>query len=488
MKTESLITIYMYDSRKWFTCNVYEIVFCKQEPLIAGLIIIYQEKINMLKRSALLLTVLAVAFVFFASTVYAQNQNAGIQVNASGELKMNTVRDNSIKAIALQARKSLGSAANETTEMRCVSLRALEKAIEANNYALTEEMKYLAGLTRIEYVFFDPENKDVIIAGPAENWVVYPELDRVVGIKSGRPVVRLEDLVAALRLYGPDGSDPTTIGCSIDPTAEGLARFQQYVRTVNPYRMSISEIRNGMTSSIGNYNVRIDGVSPNTHFAKVLVEADYRMKLIGIGLENAPAGVRSFISAASASDVAQNALCRWYFVPNYQCVKMSDDGNAIQLVGQGVKLVGEDEVIAADGSRALTGGSQNPASRAFTRSFTDRYEKVSMVSPVYAELRNLIDIAIVAAYLNQEGIFAKAEWTMPTLGDETKYSIETCSPLKFAPAACNVVSKGGRLMTPTGGGVQIQPQVALNDENLVDNNAKFAKVSQLPEGKWWWNN
>ena len=111
-----------------------------------------------------------------------------------------------------------------------------------------------------------------------------------------------------------------------------------------------------------------------------------------------------------------------------------------------------------------------------------------MVSPVYAELRNLIDIAIVAAYLNQEGIFAKAEWTMPTLGDETKYSIETGSPLMYAPAACNIVSKGGRLMTPTGGGVQIQPQVALNEENLVDNDAKFAKVSQLPEGQWWWNN
>ena len=443
----------------------------------------------MLKRSALLLTLLAVVFALFTSSANAQtNSNAGIQINASGELRMNTVRDNSLKTIALQARKVLGSAANESTEMRCVSLRALEKAIEANNYALTDEMKYLAGLTRIEYVFFDPETKDVIIAGPAENWVVYPELDRVVGIKSGRPVVRLEDLVAALRLYGPDGSDPTTIGCSIDPTAEGLVRFQEFVKTVNPYRMSISEIRNGMTSSIGNYNVRVDGVSSNTHFAKVLVEADYRMKLIGIGLENAPAGVRSFISAANASDVAQNALCRWYFVPNYQCVKMSDDGNAIQLVGQGVKLVGEDEVIAADGSRALTGGSQNPASRTFTRSFTDRYEKVAMVSPVYAELRNLIDIAIVAAYMNQEGIFDKAGWSMPTLGDETKYSIETSSPVKFAPAACNVVSKGGRLMTPTGGGVQIQPQVALNEENLVDNDAQFAKVSQLPEGKWWWNN
>ena len=443
----------------------------------------------MLKRSTLLLSVFAVALIVFASSARAQtNSTAGVQINAMGELQMNSVRDNSLKAVALQARKALGAAANETAQMRCVSLRALEKAIEANNFALTDEMKYLAGLTRIEYVFFDSETKDVIIAGPAENWVVYPEIDRVVGVKSGRPVVRLEDLVAALRLYGPDGSDPTTIGCSIDPTAEGLARFQQYVRTVNPFKMSVSEIRNGMTSSIGNYNVRVDGVSPNTHFAKVLVEADYRMKLIGIGLESAPAGVKSFISAATASDVARNALCRWWFVPNYQCVKMSDDGTAMQLVGQGVKLVGEDEVVAADGSRSVTGGSQNPASLAFTRSFTDRYEKVAKLSPVYAELRNLIDISIVAAYLNQEGIFTKADWSMPILGDETKYSIENHSAIKYAPAACNVVSKSGRLMTPTGGGVQIQPQIALNDENVIANDAKFEKINQLPEGKWWWNN
>ena len=31
MKIESLIKIYMYDSKKWFTCVVYGIVFCKQE-------------------------------------------------------------------------------------------------------------------------------------------------------------------------------------------------------------------------------------------------------------------------------------------------------------------------------------------------------------------------------------------------------------------------------------------------------------------------
>ena len=31
MKIESLIKIYMYDSKKWFTLDVYRIVFCKQE-------------------------------------------------------------------------------------------------------------------------------------------------------------------------------------------------------------------------------------------------------------------------------------------------------------------------------------------------------------------------------------------------------------------------------------------------------------------------
>ena len=31
MKIESLITIYMLDSKKWFTRDVYGIVFCKQE-------------------------------------------------------------------------------------------------------------------------------------------------------------------------------------------------------------------------------------------------------------------------------------------------------------------------------------------------------------------------------------------------------------------------------------------------------------------------
>ncbi len=439
----------------------------------------------------------SMALLLFATWVVctnvstAQTDAAGIQINAAGELKMNTAIDPTLKIKAKEAQKVLGSNLCTPTDIRYVSLTRLEKALEANNFVLTEEMKYLAGIQRIEYVFFFPETKDVVIAGPAEGWVNDLNADRVIGIKSKRPVVQLQDLVAALRLYAPGESAPGTIGCSIDPTAEGLVRFQQFVRTVNPRTMSFSDIRNGMISAIGNHTIRIDGVNPSTHFAKVLVEADYRMKLIGIGLEKAPAGLRSFISAADASDVARNALCRWYFVPNYQCLRISPDGNAIKLEGQGVKLVGEDEVIGTTGQRSTTAGSQNTASRQFTTSFTSRYEKIAQVNPVYAELRNLIDISIVAAYMQQEDIFGKAGWTMPILGDETKYAIETVSAPRFAPAACALYFKNNRLMTPIGGGVQIQPQIALEAENIISNSDKDVQQAEqavkMPSGKWWWN-
>ena len=104
-----------------------------------------------------------------------------------------------------------------------------------------------------------------------------------------------------------------------------------------------------------------------------MVEADYRMKLIGIGLEQPPVRLASYVDRANPAQVARNALQRWYFVPDYQCVRVSDDELAMELVGDGVKLVGEDEVVAKDGSRARAGGAATAASQAFVNAFTKVY-------------------------------------------------------------------------------------------------------------------
>ncbi len=173
------------------------------------------------------------------------------------------------------------------------------------------------------------------------------------GVETGRPVLELQDLIVALRAFPPgaDNNKPF-IYCSIDPTEEGLSRMHQFLHELvgrggtpnfNPNEAQF--VANGLRDRLGMQVITVGGVSPKTHFAQVMVEADYRMKLIGIGLEQPPVRLTSYVERANPAQVARNALQRWYFVPEYQCVRVSDDALAMKLEGEGVKLVGENEVV-----------------------------------------------------------------------------------------------------------------------------------------------
>ena len=68
---------------------------------------------------------------------------------------------------------------------------------------------------------------------------------------------------------------------------------------------------------------------------------------------------------------------------------------AMEMVGDGVKLVGEDELVAASGQRQ-SAAQGNKASHMFVTSFTKKYAELAERSPVYAELRNAVDLAVAA--------------------------------------------------------------------------------------------
>ncbi len=150
-------------------------------------------------------------------------------------------------------------------------------------------MKYLAGLLRIQYVFFYPETGDIVLAGPAEGFAEDP-VGRIRGLTSGRPVLQLQDLVTAMRAYPPAGNKLNVIGVSIDPTPEGLERLRQTLASIGRTIRPGDDVRLAATlrEALGLQTVSVQGISPKSHFAQVLVEADYRMKLIGIGLEQPP--------------------------------------------------------------------------------------------------------------------------------------------------------------------------------------------------------
>jgi len=426
---------------------------------------------------------------------------AGIHIDANGVLNLVRVTDPTghlTRQRIIAAKGSLNPLVAATSKSRKISLTRLERAVQelvASGKKPTDDMRYLAGLTRIEYIFYYPESQDIVIAGPAEAYGA--DLSgRVRGLESGLPTMYLDDLVVALRaFYTDDAVRSPLIGVSIDPTAEGLAKmksFEQFARR-NAGPNDANAIVAGMRESLGMQNIRLRGVPANSHFAQVMVEADYRMKLIGIGLEKPGIRMMSYVDRVSPSVVSRNAMQRWFFVPDYKCVKMSADGMAAQLIGNGVQLISADEMVT-DGGQRTKATRINAASKAFADAFTKNYPAISRASPVFGQLRNVIDLSIVAALLRKYELPRKADWKMETFLNEEAYPVETLNVPKLAGTAIAAVWKRNTLVTPIGGGVQIKPTDAMKDENILkDEGGEVAKVHAATDVKaiakeqWWWD-
>jgi hypothetical protein len=341
-------------------------------------------------------------------------------------------------------------------------------------------MMYLAGIQRITNVFYFPESKDIVIAGPAEGWFPGHE-GAMVGVRTLRPVCELQDLVAALRAYAPSKEGAEVVGCSIDPTQEGIARLQAFLEQFGPGGpRQFPAFVQGIRNSVGAQMIRVDGVPATTHAARIMVAADYRMKLIALGGEKPPVPVNTFI--ANTVPVAKDALLRWFFEPDYASVILTEDRTGMELVGDGVKLVA---------------GQDDPGSAAFTKSFTQQYPRIAEKALVFAQLRNWIDMLICAAHIQREDFYGKSGWSMAFFGSEEKYPLETfTAPKEVEPLVGEKTMRSGRntvFLAPVGGGVVIEAESALDDENVKpDTNKKIANQQakiglNLPENVWWWD-
>ena len=190
----------------------------------------------------------------------------------------------------------------------------------------------------------------------------------LVGAESGRPVVRLDDLVVVMRLMmsGPQAA----FGCLIKPRQEALARVQTFVSESNKRAIAPEQRKHWLEQlrdQVGKQDIEVYGLDPRTRAARVMVEADYRMKLVGMGLEEGVPGVQSYLASialAPGEPPPPMGVLRWWFTLNYDAVSAAQDRRAFAIRGQGVKVESENEHLTADGGRIHTGQSDElePAS------------------------------------------------------------------------------------------------------------------------------
>jgi len=426
-----------------------------------------------------------------------QNQNnnlSGIAIDANGVVTPAFSREQSTrlsrKRLEAFAAEHLSGDLNTASPCRKVSLVRLEEACQdfaKRGAHVPADMHFLAGLQRIDYVYVMPETGDLVIAGPAEGFAPN-DIGRVVGISTGRPPLRIDDLMVALRTV-PVAS---LIGCSIDPVPENLARFNEYLqRNSTPATPAVIRQRfQEMTQVLGRQSVSVLGVPPGSHYAAVLVEADYRMKLISVGLERpAVSGFRSHLQMIGTGG---NTLQRWWFAPFYEEFHQSEDGLAFQFSGQRVQLMSQDEHVNAAGQRQ-SAGLTRVTTQEFAKQFTDRYSELADSSPVFAELQNLVDLAVLAALIRRDRLNQRVNWSMDLFLDDTRAPLVTGETPAQVASVCNYRNAGRIIVGLVGGGVSIVPERVLRStpvkrEGNRDLDA-FVRDTTAPPARttWWWD-
>jgi hypothetical protein len=402
-----------------------------------------------------------------------------------------------------QLRQSVRHAAingqvRSSSPLRKISLPRLERAVQmhlATGQPLDEEMLVLAGLQRIRYVFVYPDTGDIVLAGPAGDWTLDRE-NRLVGVDTGRPVVQLEDLIVILRhIYTAPKSE---FGCSINPTEEGLSKAKAFLEASSKKPLKegtrgkwLAELR----SQLGRQNVEVFGIDPHSRVASAIVEADYRMKLVGIGLEEGTADVPSYLDMlkSSAGKTKPLDVLRWWFTINYDALATDADRDVFEIRGQGVKVLSENELLTATGGQVHTGES-DPLNDRFAHNFTKHFEALAKKYPVYADLQNIFDLALTASLIRAEGLADRVGWHMLVFGDPKAYATAQCAAPRQVDTVLNhrVVNRVN-ILAAISGGVTVNCRslvkadaIDTDGQGRLDSEQKRSTPVKVPAA-WWWD-
>jgi hypothetical protein len=435
---------------------------------------------------AMALALLAVALLANPSSAQFGFRNSsvgGVKVDVDGVLSNPEVSELKQLRQAWQAGlQEIPADLNTPTEMRFVSLRKLEAAAaqaQQVGQPLPDAVRFMAGLQRVQFVLVYPEQNDIVLAGPAEGWRI-DSLGNVVGATTGRPVLLLDDLMVALR--AAQASNMTGISCSIDPTDEGRQRLMANpTRTTNP-RQAARE----MEQHLGLQRITVTGVPETSHFARTLVAADFRMKRLAMDFERAPVdGMPSYLDMVSAGNAGlQNMMPRWWLAPNYEPIRRDAEGLAWELRGQGVKCMTEQDVMLAGGGRQHTGESE-PVAQKWADTFTEKFDELAREDSAFGQLRNAMDLAVVAALLSKEGLTEFVALDLPQLSGGAE--LEAYPAPRSVASQASLVKKGRNWIISVSGGVQIFPwQVAERTEVAESLATVRPEREAAGDAAWYW--
>ena len=325
----------------------------------------------------------------------------------------------------LLAQATLPAESSEAAAGRAVSLTALEARLKSGRSA---DVARLCGVTRISGYITDSSAHDIVLIGEVE-----PD----------RPALYLDDLAVAFRnsrlMYAQRKGRTiyyTAPGCSIDPDPSVMRDLDKLSRTA-PDSPDREERRLWFDKwqAVGSrpQSVRVLGVPFDSHFAKVMVDADYYMKRLTDGsvvldiegfeslMEMRMRTARDKLFAAQSPSISTQSLNRFWFCPSEST--FTEEEGVVLLRTCGVKLLTEEEFLTAGG--LLSGkGRPDPLARHFADDFAAKYDEIALRRPIYRDLADLFRLVAVAKLLDDKRL-ASVGVKLPYLMG--RYQVKTTS-------------------------------------------------------------
>lgn len=379
----------------------------------------------------------------------------GISVDARGIVS--TLAPAAVESLATERTKAIAEAGwSGKAGSRTVSLAAVCEAVRksvGSGAPLPAEVLFLGGLQRVERVFVDPDGKDILLCGPADALAVDAS-GAIVGATTRRPPLQLEDLVVCLRAI--DAARAGGMTCSIDPTAEGIANLQAFLRRQGSIGADPKATFAAMEKALGPQKVSVGGVPADSRFARVLVAADYRMKRIGMGLDDSGLkALPSYLSMVPAGGRAA-ALPRFWLEADYDPIARDPDELAWGIGGRRMKCLTESDVAAAGGMKRGAAPADAIA-RSWCDAMTASYDDLAAKQPVFAELVNCVDLAVVAALIKGRQLDARAGCDLTPLTDPAGLKMPSYEVPSSVPTVATGFKKGAAWVLSASGGVKFQP-------------------------------
>lgn len=395
----------------------------------------------------------------------------GVHVDADGLLTARRSTDDpkllaTRKAALAKARKEARALGKPgLTYVSLPGLFAQAKAAVDEGKEIPQDVLLLSGMTKLRYVFLYPDEKDLVIAGDSEPYHI-EDSARPIGLLTGRPVLRLDDLVTVLRTVGP-GRARGQIACSIDPSADAMKVIADIIADPDNRKMTKEKKAELLASSIGPHTVRILGVQPDTRVAYVCVEADYILKRMAMGVDPTPV---SAVQRVHQSEKVQfNGL---WFTPMYDPLLVSADGRAYEIRGQSLQLHARGAQFENAAPTVGTAG--------YAKQFTKYFPQLAAAVPAFADLANITDLSLLAALIGQDKLHEKAGWNMDWILSEKGYPVPKVAVARTADSLATY-----RTGVYIVGGVDLSFKDAMGPkERNKDDEGKLKPLPARPQADW----